>query len=227
MALQEKDFIEIKFTGRVKDGEVFDSNIKEDLEEMNKSFNEEGKSIEAKPFIFCLGKGMFLKSLDEFLIGKPEKSELYNVELKPEEAFGNRDSKLTQMIPSRVFKEHKINPVPGIMFNFDGRAGKVLTVSGGRIIVDFNHSLAGKTIEYKINFVRKITDMNEKINSLNDFFFRKELDFKVKDKKLIFNLKKEDAQLKNLIELLKDKYKEMLDLEVEVGEEKKKEENKS
>ena len=35
MALQKKDFIEIEFTGKVKDGEVFDSNIKEDLKKLN------------------------------------------------------------------------------------------------------------------------------------------------------------------------------------------------
>ena len=74
--------------------------------------------------------------------------------------------------------------------------------------------------------------LKEKIKSLNDFFFRKSLNFEVKENKLIFNLNKEDTQLKNLIELLKDKYKEMLNLEVEVKvgevkEEKKKEDKKS
>lgn len=225
MVLKEKDFVEIKFTGRVKDGPVFDSNIKEDLEKIS----ETKGSVEVKDFIFCLGQGMFLKSLDDFLIGKSEKPENYDLVLPPEKAFGNRDSKLIQRIPSRIFKEHKINPFPGITFNFDGQAGKVLTVSGGRVMVDFNHSLAGKIVEYKIKFIRKVTDEKEKIKSLNDFFFRKPLDFEIKEKKLIFNLNKEDSQLRNLIELLKDKYKEMLGLEVEVEvgevkEEKKKEE---
>ena len=30
--LKKKDFIEIEFTGKTKDGEIFDSNTKEDLE---------------------------------------------------------------------------------------------------------------------------------------------------------------------------------------------------
>jgi peptidylprolyl isomerase len=91
-------------------------------------------------------------------------------------------------------------------------------------MVDFNHSLAGKDVEYKIEFVRKVTDEKEKVESLNDFFFRKPLDFEIKDKKLIFNLEKENPQIKNLLELLKDKYKEMVGLDVEV--EKVKEEKK-
>ena len=226
MVLKEKDFIEIKFTGKVKDGEIFDSNIKEDLEKIQTQ-----NPVEAKDFVFCLGQGMFLKSLDDFLIGKLETEKDYDIVLPPEKAFGNRDPGLIQRIPSRIFKEHKIAPFPGITFNFDGRAGKVLTVSGGRVMVDFNHGLAGKDIEYKIKLIRKVIDEKEKIKSLNDFFFRKSLNFEVKENKLIFNLNKEDAQLKNLIELLKDKYKEMLDLEVEVrlGEEKeeKKKEDKN
>ena len=227
MVLKEKDFIEIKFTGKVKDGEIFDSNIKEDLEKIQTQ-----NPIKAKDFVFCLGQGMFLKSLDDFLIGKPEIEKNYDIVLSPEKAFGNRDPKLIQRIPSRIFKEHKINPFPGITFNFDGRAGKVLTVSGGRVMVDFNHGLAGKDIEYKIKLIKKVTDEKEKIKSLNDFFFRKSLNFEVKENKLIFNLDKEDSQLKNLIELLKDKYKDMLNLEVEVKvgevkEEKKKEDKKS
>jgi len=223
MVLQEKDFIEIKFTGRVKNGPVFDSNIKEDLEELHKGHDH---PVDPKPFIFSLGQGMFLKSLDEFLIGKPETKKDYDIVLSPEKAFGLRDSKLIQRMPSRVFKEHKINPFPGFTFDFDGRSGKVLTVSGGRVMVDFNHSLAGKDIEYKIKFVRKLDNVKEKVESLNDFFFRKPLEFEIKEKKLIFNLGAEESQLKNLLELLKDKYKEMLSLEVEVGEvkEEKKEE---
>ena len=31
MSLQKKDFIEIEFTAKVKGGDIFDSNIKEDL----------------------------------------------------------------------------------------------------------------------------------------------------------------------------------------------------
>jgi len=59
MPLQKKDFIEIEYTARVKNGEIFDTNIKEDLEKAN--FN-----IEAKPFTFAIGEGMFLEGVDIF-----------------------------------------------------------------------------------------------------------------------------------------------------------------
>ena len=215
MTLKEKDFIEIEFTGRVKDGEVFDSNIKEDLE-------KSGLKPEAKPFVFSLGQVMFLKTLDDFLIGK-NIGEAYEIELEPEKAFGKRNPSLIQTIPMRVFKERKANPVPGVMFNFDGRHGKVLTVSGGRVMVDFNHILAGKTVQYKINVLRRVTDINEKVKALNEFFLRKDFKFEVKEKKLILEVEK---SLVKLVELFKDKFKEILDLELEIKEVEENEKNR-
>ena len=123
MVLNKKDFIEIEFTGMVKNGEIFDSTIKEDLEKLHYGHDH---PIESKPFVFCLGEHMFLDSLDSFLIGKDIGK--YEIELNPEQAFGKRDSALVQMIPIKFFKEHNMNPVPGAMFNFDGKIGKALTV---------------------------------------------------------------------------------------------------
>src|SRR5208283_2105988 len=153
MPLERKDFIEVEFTGKVKDGEIFDSNIEEDL----KKISPDSKS---EPFIFSLGEGMFLPAIDDFLIGK-EIGE-YNLELPPERAFGKRDTSMIQRIPLRIFKEQKINPIPGFIFNFDGRIGKVLASSGGRVIVDFNNPIAGKDVIYKIKVLRRIEDLNEK-----------------------------------------------------------------
>ncbi|MEX0921002.1 MAG: peptidylprolyl isomerase [Candidatus Pacearchaeota archaeon] len=209
--IKENDFIEIDFVGRVKGGDVFDSTKKEDLEKLHSGHNH---PIKSKPLIFCVGKGMFLESLDKFLLGK-EVGKKYEVDLTPEKAFGKRDISKIQRIPSKVFMEQKVNPVPGAVFNFDGRVGKILTSSGGRVVVDFNHSLAGKDVSYKINVLRKVTDMDEKVSAVNDFFLKKEFKFKVdeKGKKLIIEA---DDSMGRLIELFKDKYKDILGLDVEV-----------
>jgi FKBP-type peptidyl-prolyl cis-trans isomerase 2 len=207
MTLQKKDFIEIEFTGKVKDGEIFDSNIKEDLEKTK-------LELEPKPFVFCLGEGMFLEGIDNFLIGKNIGE--YKIELQPENAFGKRNPKLIQMIPLKVFKEHKTHaPEPGTMFQFDGKIGKVLAVSGGRVIVDFNNPVAGREVEYKIKILRKLDDLDEKIKALNNFFFRKDFDFKLENKKLNLTV---DKGFRQFVELFKDKFKEILDLELEAEE---------
>jgi len=206
MDLKKGNFIEIEFTGKVKDGEIFDSNIKEDLKNANLNF-------EPKPFIFCLGEKMFLDGIDNFLIGK--KIGDYEIELSPENAFGKRDSSLVNIISARVFKENKLNPIPGMMFNLDGRAVKILSVSGGRITVDFNNPLSGKDVVYKIKVLRKVDDINEKAKALIDFLFKKNLEFEIKDKKILIKAEKE---LLEFIKLFSEKFKSALGLDLEVIE---------
>ena len=208
MLIQKNDFIEIEFTGKVKDGEVFDSNIKKDLEKLDQGHSHE---IEAKPLVICIGQGMFLKGVEDYLTGKDLGA--YEISLTPERAFGNRMPQFVQMIPSKIFKEQKLTPYPGASFNFDGRVGRVLTVSGGRIMVDFNNPLAGKDVYYSIKILRKVDDLNEKINAFIDFLFRQNLKFEVKEKTLTIYTPK---QMTKFIELFADKFKEIFDLELKV-----------
>lgn len=224
MTLQKKDFIEIEFTGTVKDtGEIFDSNIKKDVEKMHEGHDhsQEKHDMSVKPFVFSLGEGMFLQGVDDFLVGKNSEAKEYEIDLTPEKAFGLRDSKLVQVIPIKVFYTQRINPVPGAVFNFDGRLGKILSVNGGRVMTDFNNMLAGKNVHYKIHVKRKVTDINEKVKALLDFFFRQEFKFEVKDKKLFVEVSEKDSKQKGLSQFLllfKDKFKEILDLDLEVNE---------
>lgn len=215
MVLKKGDFVEIQFTGKIKDGAIFDSNIEEELKKANINGH-------AKNFIFPIGEGMFVKGVDEFLEGKDVGE--YNIELTPEAAFGKRDTKLIQMIPLKAFSQQRLNPIPGSVFNFDGRMAKVMTVSSGRVMIDFNNPLAGKNVEYKINVIKKVDEINEKINALNDFFFRKELKFKIKDNTLTLSV---PAGMKFLLDAFKEKYEKTLGLKLEIEEEEKAESKKN
>ncbi len=210
MILQKKDFIEMEFTGKIKGGEVFDSTIKKDLEKLHEGHDHE---IEAKPIIFCLGEGMFLKSIDDFLIGKEIGK--YEIELTPDKAFGARVPQLIQTIPMKLFQSQKLNPYLGAVFNFDGRIAKVLSVSGGRVMVDFNHPLAGKNVIYEIHVLRKVEDLNEKIKAFIEFLFRREFGFSVKDNKIVIKVEKEYSKL---VEMFKEKFKEVLGMDLEIKE---------
>ena len=95
MALKKNDFVEIEYVGRVKDGEIFDTNIKEEAKKIN-------LKIETKPLIICISQKMILPAIDDFLIGK-EIGE-YNLELSPEKAFGKRNRTLVKTLPLAVFK---------------------------------------------------------------------------------------------------------------------------
>jgi FKBP-type peptidyl-prolyl cis-trans isomerase 2 len=206
MALQKNDFIEIEFTGKIKDGDIFDSNIKEDIEKAK-------LNLEPKPFIFSLGQSMFLKGIDDFLIGKNIGE--YEIELQPKQAFGERDSKLIQIIPMKIFQQQKINPYPGAVFNFDGKLAKIISVSGGRVMTDFNNPIAGKIVIYKIKIKRKLEKQDEKIKSFINFLFKQDFEFEIKDKKLILKTPKQFTQF---VGMFKDKFKEIFDLDLETKE---------
>ena len=98
---------------------------------------------------------------------------------------------------------------------FDGKTAKILTVSGGRIITDFNNPLAGKIVIYKIKVLRTVLDINEKAKALIEFLFKKDLFFRIEEKKIIIEVEKE---LVKFVELFKEKFKDILGLDLEVKE---------
>ena len=209
MVLKKNDFIEIEFTGKTLEGDIFDSNLKEVIEKLNPDYDKN----QARPFTFALGQGMFLKGVEDYILEKGEIGKNYTIEILPESAFGFRQAQFVQLIPMRIFVQQKINPVHGMAFNFDGRICKVISVSGGRILVDFNHPLAGKKLIYDIKILKKIEDQNEKTKSFIDFLFKRELTFEIKNEDLFVKVEK---QMKQFIELFKDKFKEVLNLNLHV-----------
>jgi FKBP-type peptidyl-prolyl cis-trans isomerase SlyD len=120
--------------------------------------------------IICIGENQVLKGLDEFLKGKQLKE--YEINLQPENAFGKKNPKLLQLVSQSSFKKQNIMPYPGLQINMDGIMGTIRTVTPGRVIVDFNHPLAGKAVKYKVSVKRKVTDEKEKLDSLLSFYIR-------------------------------------------------------
>src|SRR3989338_7233728 len=158
-AVKNNDFIEVEYTGRLKDdNSVFDTT---DSETAKKS-GLESENASYGPVIVCVGEGHLIKEIDRAIVGKEEGKE-YKFEFPPEEAFGKKDSKLIQLIPTGKFRKNKIQPVPGLQINIDGLVGTVKTVSGGRTLVDFNHPLAGKEVLYSLKINKIVNDDREKL----------------------------------------------------------------
>jgi len=157
--VSKKDFIEIEYTGMLKDDNtVFDTTN----QEVAKKNNLEARSG-YEPVVICIGEQQLLKGIDDNLEGKDIGKE-YDIVLKPEDAFGPKNAKLIQLVPTNKFRKQNIQPMPGLQMNIDGVVGTIKTVSGGRTMVDFNHPLAGKELLYKIKINRKITDDKEKLS---------------------------------------------------------------
>jgi FKBP-type peptidyl-prolyl cis-trans isomerase SlyD len=173
--IKKHDFVEIEYTGKLKEENVvFDTTDEKIAKENNLQGQDYG------PAVVCVGEEQLLKGIDKNLEGKDIGKE-YDVEIKPEDAFGKKDAKLIQLIPTSKFKQQNIQPMPGMQVNIDNVIGTVKTVSGGRTLVDFNHPLAGKEILYKIKINKKVTDDKEKLSgylklSLGTKDFQTEID---------------------------------------------------
>ena len=209
--IKKNDFVEIEFSARVKEGEIFDTTLKEEAEKLGI------KKEDVKPLVVCVGQGMLVSGLDKALEGK-DVGKKYAIGLKPEEPFGERDARMVKTIPLRVFLDKEINPHPGLVLALDNMLAKVIAVSGGRVITDFNNPLSGKNVVYEIKVLREVTDENEKINALQDFFFGMRLKFEIKDKKVIF---KAEKQFHPVLNHFKGSFEEILKLGVSAEEVKK------
>ncbi len=220
--IKEKDFIEIEYTGKLKeDNTVFDTTNKETAKQ-NNLFSE---NAEYSPIIVCIGQGQIIKGLEKAIVGK-EANKQYTIEVKPEEAYGKKNAKLIQLISTSKFLKQKIQPMPGLQVNIDGMVGLIKTVSGGRTLVDFNHPLAGKELLYDIKINRIIKDDKEKINSMLKLSLGiKDADIKIENKKTTIATKQEIP--KEIQKELKEKIKELLPSieEITIQKSEKKQEN--
>ena len=204
--IKKNDFVEIEFTGKITNtDEVFDTNIKADAEKAGLEI----KNI--KPFILSVGHKMLPEGFDTDLEGK-EIAKGYTVELTPEKAFGKRDPQRVRMIPTKHFHEQKIDPQKGMQLSLDGQLVKILSSDRGRTLVDFNNPLAGKNIIYTYKINKIVEDEKEKINALQEFLFRQQFDFEVKDKTLTFKIEK---QFEPFVKIFAPKFEEILGLKTE------------
>jgi FKBP-type peptidyl-prolyl cis-trans isomerase 2 len=199
--VKKGDFVELKFTGLV-DGKVFDSNT-EDLKQIS-------DKAQAEKLIVIIGERMVVKGFDDFLEGK-EVNKDYSVNLTPKDAFGSRRTELVRIIPLKVFHAQRVNPVPGSTFVFDNQLAKVITVSGARVITDFNNPLAGKDITYKFKISRVVMDLKERTEAVCKLLFRFVPEIVVKDNTATI---KGPAILENFIKESQPKFKEFLGNEV-------------
>jgi len=181
MPIKKHDFIEIEYTGKLKDGPIFDTTD----EKTAKDNNIHDPKMVYKPGKVCIGENQIPPGLEEFLEGKEINKE-YTVELKPEQAFGKKDAKKIKLIPLSTFKKQEVMPQQGLQVNIDDKLGTILRVSGGRVLVDFNHPLSGKELSYNIKPIRIITDMKEKIEAFMEMSLNlPNMKVEVKDNKAI------------------------------------------
>jgi len=111
-----------------------------------------------------------------------------------------------------------------MVLNLDEMIAKIITVSGARVITDFNNPLAGKEVQYKFIMARKIDEENEKVKFLFEMLLRFAPEYEIKEKVVL----KGPKPLEALVNAFKDKFKELIGKELffELKEEKTEKEKK-
>jgi len=136
--VKEKDTVKVHYTGKLEDGQVFDS------------------SLEREPLEITLGQGMLIPGFEKGLVDM-KVNEKKTVNVPKEEAYGDIQKELFQEVSNENLPE-EIKPEVGMGLmakNPDGseRQLRVAEVKDDSIVVDANHPLAGKDLTFDLEVV--------------------------------------------------------------------------
>ncbi|NHJ24755.1 MAG: hypothetical protein EAX89_09285 [Candidatus Lokiarchaeota archaeon] len=162
----EGDFVLLKITGRTQKGKIFRVSSEEDAKKAGIYEEEKAKQGYYTPEFVIVGKPGFL---NEGLTETVREMEFFvkkSVRIPPQKAFGKRDPQKIERIGIAKFRKlnEGKNPEYGQEFtNKKGQRGTVTNITQGKVIVDYNHPLAGQSIDYNLEVIDRIETFDEKI----------------------------------------------------------------
>ncbi len=114
-------------------------------------------------FVYLHGANNIIPGLENELTGKTSGDKLSLV-IKPEDAYGQYNDQLTQVIDKEAFGEEQ-EVAAGMQFHAQGEGGQmvmitVTEVNGDKVTIDGNHPLAGVTLHYDVE-VMNVRDATE------------------------------------------------------------------
>jgi len=139
--------VQLHYKGTFPDGEVFDDSRRR-----------------TEPLEIIVGSGRLLTAFEEALIGM-KKGQVKNIKLTPEQAYGPINPEATMTVAKSNFPntfEFEIgNPVRGVNPQGQQVLAKITSFTDDEVILDMNHPLAGKDINFEIELVEFETPIAE------------------------------------------------------------------
>jgi peptidylprolyl isomerase len=162
MSLQKGNFILLDYVAKVKEtGEVFDTTLEETAKKEH--MYKEGDIYEPK--LVVIGEGWVIKPLDENLTTM-EVDKVTVLEIPPDKAFGPRDPEKVKRVPLKQLLAKDITPTLGMRIEYGGKSATIRAIGAGRVLLDFNPPLAGKTLIYDTTIKKKLETAEDKITAL-------------------------------------------------------------
>jgi len=164
LSVKKGDFILVDYVTKIKETEeIFDTTI---VEEAKKGGVYKENSI-YEPMFIVVGENWVLKKLDESLVDVNLDVKT-TIEIPPEDGFGLRDADKIRIISiNKIRKQNQnIRISPGSQVEVDGKTAIVRSIGAGRVQVDFNSPLAGKTLVYDLAVKKIFEDKLDKIKAI-------------------------------------------------------------
>jgi peptidylprolyl isomerase len=132
------DTVRVHYTGKLADGEVFDSSVGKDALQ------------------FVLGAGQLIAGFDRAVVGM-QPGEAKTATFGPEEGYGVPQDNLVFVVDRQTLPAH-LDPEVGQRYHIRQGEGSplavtVMAVSPESITLDGNHPLAGKALTFEIQLV--------------------------------------------------------------------------
>ena len=136
--VKEGDLVKVHYTGKLVNGEEFDS------------------SIDKEPLEFTVGAGQMIKGFDDAMPGMAL-GEKKTINIAPEDGYGHRSEEAIIEFPKENVPGDMVLE-PGMPLTLSNQAGQpvpviVVEVKDDIIILDANHFLAGQELIFDIELV--------------------------------------------------------------------------
>ncbi len=167
--LEEGDFVLVNITARTQKGQIFRVSSEEDAKKANIYDENRAQQGYYAPEFVIVGKPGFVNEGLTETIKEMNFFEKKSVRIPPTKAFGKRDPQKIERIGIAKFRKLNEGKNPEIGKEFikqsqgQTQRGTITNVLQGRVIIDYNHPLAGQSIDYNLEAIDKIEDFNEKI----------------------------------------------------------------
>lgn len=165
--LEDGDFVLVKITGKTQKGSVFRVSSEEDAKKAGIYDEQKANQGFYTPEFLIVGKPGFVNEGLTETIQEMKYFEKKSVRIPPAKAFGKRDPKKIERMSIGKFRKlnEGKNPELGQDFaNKKGERGVVTKIVQGRVIIDYNHPLAGQNVDYNLEVIDKIEGFDEKVH---------------------------------------------------------------
>lgn len=116
---------------------------------------ELGPSNTSEPIELQVGSGEVIQGVEEAVIGM-EKGEKKKVTVSPDKAFGKRKEELVQKGPKELLQDRMVREGDFVELQTADKQvlhARVISIDEDCTVLDLNHPLAGRTLNFEIELV--------------------------------------------------------------------------